>query len=58
MTQKSTSLLSADPMRYDLAGLMLADHFSEEADSSLQYAVMLAKHFRFLGSPGWCTEPG
>jgi nucleotide-binding universal stress UspA family protein len=45
MTQQSTLSVSADPIHYDFAELLVAYDFSEASDASLKYAVMLSKRF-------------
>ncbi len=45
MTEKTKSRAYADSIYYNFAELLVAYDFSEAADSSLKYAVMLAKQF-------------
>lgn len=45
MTQRTTSPVYAESIHYELADLLVAYDFSEAADSSLKYAVMLSKRF-------------
>jgi len=45
MTQNTTLPVYAEPIHYDLKELLVAYDFSEAADSSLKYAVMLSKRF-------------
>ena len=45
MTQKTTSPAYAESIHYDFEELLVAYDFSEAADSSLKYAVMLSKKF-------------
>ena len=45
MAQNNTLPVYAEPIHYDLKELLVAYDFSEAADSSLKYAVMLSKRF-------------
>ncbi len=45
MTQNNTLPVYAESIHYDLKELLVAYDFSEAADSSLKYAVMLSKKF-------------